>query len=183
YYSYSRHREFAYLKSFILGVDIDGVLNLHRQQFSTFLEKLSGKVIDSDKISALPVRDAGLGVTRDDEHLVFNEPQYWVDMPAIADASEELDRLRNQFKPKVYIFTHRPWPDPEIKGQTEFVQRWRKAALESLEKLERGSDSGKVGLRTRARTEISRLRVKLSGRRYGLRLIDVITECWLVSNK
>jgi len=83
----------------------------------------------------------------------------------------------------VYIFTHRPWPDPEIKGQTEFVQRWRKAALESLEKLERGSDSGKVGLRTRARTEISRLRVKLSGRRYGLRLIDVITECWLVSNK
>src|SRR5438552_6087465 len=42
----TRYREHGYLKSRILGVDIDGVLNEHRTQFCQMLADRTGKVLD-----------------------------------------------------------------------------------------------------------------------------------------
>ncbi len=184
YYFYSHHRELAYLKSFILGVDIDGVLNQHREHFCELLKQLVGKEVDPNKITTLPVRDdPALGVTREDEHRVFNDPRYWIDMPALADASYELNSLRNQFKLKVYIFTYRAWPTRESKEQPEVARQWHRVASESVEKYKPRSRFGRASFPTRLYKTICKLRLKLDGRRFGLQPIDAITKYWLMSNK
>ena len=72
YLWYAEHREDSYLKSHIIGIDIDGVLNDHRQHFCVLLEKNTGKKIDKEKIITIPVHECpGLGVTREDEQKVF----------------------------------------------------------------------------------------------------------------
>jgi len=112
YYWYSHHREIAYLKSNILGIDIDGVLTKHREHFCKILENNVGKNIDPEKIFIIPVHeDPYLNVTREDERKVFNSPDYWKDMPAEKNAGDRVRALRNIFKFKIYIFTYRPWPD------------------------------------------------------------------------
>ena len=116
YFWYSRHREHAYLKSNILGTDIDGVLNKHRDIFCSLLFDKTGKKIKPEEILAIPVHELpSLEVTREEEREVFNDPSYWKKMPVIDDAAENLRRLRNMFKLKIYIFTYRPWPDTKEK--------------------------------------------------------------------
>jgi len=131
YWWLARRRELGYLRSYIIGVDIDGVLNLHREHFCRLLKENTGKEINPDQITAIPVHEcAGLGVTRGDEKKVFNDPKYWIDMPVQEDAPDVLRRLRNSFNLKVFIFTHRPWPttvgpssdDPDITKNN-----WKKA--------------------------------------------------------
>jgi hypothetical protein len=105
----AQRRELSYLRSNTIGVDIDGVLNLHRDQFCKILQQNTGKVIHPDQITAIPVRDCvGLGVTQADEFSVFNDPQYWIDMPADPGAIDVLRRLKNSMKMKIHIFTSRP---------------------------------------------------------------------------
>jgi len=107
----AHHRELGYLSSYIIGVDIDGVLNNHREHFCSLLRKHTRKKVAPDQITAIPVHECeGLGVTREDEKKVFNDPKYWIDMPAREHASDVLRRLRNSLSIKVFIFTHRPWP-------------------------------------------------------------------------
>jgi len=97
-----------------LGIDIDGVLNKHRDQFSLLLYEKTGRKIDPDDITVLPVHeDDTLNVKREDERLVFNDPKYWTDMPVIEDAANVIQKLRNMFNIKICIFTHRPWPEDE----------------------------------------------------------------------
>jgi len=43
-YYYARNRETSYLKSSIIGVDIDGVLNKHREKFCELLKKIQAKI-------------------------------------------------------------------------------------------------------------------------------------------
>ncbi len=104
-------REDKYLHSNIFGVDIDGVLNRQPIQFCDFLERNAHKRIELQAITTIPVHDIPkLGITREDERAVFNDPSYWIDMPADQDAAEVLGRLQNSMKLRVHIFTHRPWP-------------------------------------------------------------------------
>ena len=118
YSLYSRHRERAYLKSNILGIDIDGVLNRHRDKFCELLYETSQKTIKPDEIKVIPVHENGnFNITRGDERQVFNEPSYWKEMYVIDDAAEIIRKLKNSFKLKVYIFTYRPWPDNPIKEE------------------------------------------------------------------
>ncbi|MCX5638820.1 MAG: hypothetical protein NTX52_14175 [Planctomycetota bacterium] len=118
YLWYAEHREIAYLKSSILGVDIDGVLNKHREHFCKLLKENTGKELDPEQILIMPVHEyAALNVTREDEKKVFNDPKYWRDMPAIENASDRIRTLIKAFKLKVYIFTHRPWPDSQNKKE------------------------------------------------------------------
>lgn len=128
YLWYARHRETAYLRSNIIGVDIDGVLNTHRDHFCQFLRFCTGKELSPERIVIIPVHeDRTSCVTREDERSVFNEPRYWTEMPVLGDASEVLRKLRNAFKMKIFIFTYRPWPDSQdrsilVKQKAQF---WR----------------------------------------------------------
>ncbi len=107
----ARYREGAYLRSNILGVDIDGVLNRHRTQFCRVLQSNADKELDEEQITTIPVHDCpALGITRDDEKLVFNDPTYWTEMPPVEGAADILKRLRSSMNLKVHIFTRRPWP-------------------------------------------------------------------------
>ncbi len=108
-----RHREREYLRGHIIGVDIDGVLNDHRQHFVQVLERRTGKKMDARLITRIPVHEIpGGDVTEEDEHAVFNWPSYWVDMPPLTGAAEIVKRLRNLHGYKIWIFTHRGWPQP-----------------------------------------------------------------------
>jgi uncharacterized HAD superfamily protein len=107
----ARHREDAYLRSNILGVDIDGVLNQHRKQFCRLLQLNTGKELGEGQITVIPIHDSSaLGITRDDEKLVFNDPNYWTEMCSVEGAADILNRLRSSMRLKIHIFTHRPWP-------------------------------------------------------------------------
>jgi len=138
YWGYARHRETAYLNSNILGVDIDGVLNKHREHFCKLLKENAGKQVEPEQILIMPVHESpGLNVTREDERKVFNDPRYWKDMPAIENASDRIRSLINAFRLKVYIFTYRPWPDTQdkkdlIEKVQVFCQQVRRFSLKLL---------------------------------------------------
>lgn len=128
----ARYREDAYLRSGVLGVDIDGVLNRHREQFCRLLSINANKNITEDQITTIPVHDCpGIGITREDEKTVFNDPQYWIEMPVMADAAGTLQRLQTSMGLKIHIFTHRPWPATVNVPPTEskeITHRWTVAS-------------------------------------------------------
>lgn len=112
YYRNAEYRETGYLRSHIIGIDIDGVLNDHREHFCNLLSKNVNKTVDKDKITIIPVHEChDLGVVREDENKVFNDPEYWTKMPVLQDVNDVLRKLKNQFNFKLYIFSHRPWPN------------------------------------------------------------------------
>lgn len=122
YWWYARHREIAYLKSNILGVDIDGVLNEHRKQFCSLLSEKTGKKIKPEDITVIPVHEhPTLAITRDEEREVFNDPLYWKEMPVVENAGNILEKISNTLKIKVYLFTWRAWPDApnNLRGYVE----------------------------------------------------------------
>src|SRR6266571_5426633 len=108
YFAYARYRERYYLKTFSMGVDIDGVLNEHRLQFCNLLKENVGTILDPEKITTIPLHeDPGLGVSRDDEKAVFNDPRYWTKMPAKNEAADVIQKLHKSFGLKIHIFSHR----------------------------------------------------------------------------
>jgi len=136
YWSLSWHRERKYLRSCIVGVDIDGVLTRHREHFCRFLKEHCGKELDPKRITRIPVHECkGLGVTRSDEAIVFNRPEYWMDMPARSDAARVLKQLKNILGYRIFLFSHRPWPDfgeiPEDK-KANLKRLWTGENLKSI---------------------------------------------------
>lgn len=116
----ANYREHAYLRSNIIGVDIDGVLNKHRDHFSKMVGELCAIEINPQEILEIPVRNCeSLGVSKHDEYKVFNNPDYWTKMPVDPDAGPILSNLRNLFNLKVSIFTARPWPILQDMGRNE----------------------------------------------------------------
>jgi uncharacterized HAD superfamily protein len=127
YLSAGNRREFSYLRSNYIGVDIDGVLNKHREQFCDFLQKNTGKELLPEEITHIPVRDIpNKNITQDDEIAVFNDPNYWIKMPPQDDAAKILKKLSNSLSLKIYIFTLRPWPDVTVE-ETK-IKEWKKAS-------------------------------------------------------
>lgn len=113
YSSYARHRELGYLETSAIGIDIDGVLNKHREHFCEILKLKTGKTLHPDQIRRYPVREnRGLGIKEDDENAVFHDPTYWTNMPVMAGAEKTLRKLQNDLNLKIYIFSYRPWPVP-----------------------------------------------------------------------
>jgi uncharacterized HAD superfamily protein len=118
----AQKRELSYLQSNILGIDIDGVMNLQRMQFAKYVNKNAGKNIDPNNITVIPVRDCpGLNLTQRDEFAVFNDPTYWTTMECAPGASEVIHRLRNSMRLKIHVFTSRRWPyfDRSLNSQQE----------------------------------------------------------------
>lgn len=130
YYLIARHRELSYLKSYAIGVDIDGVLNEHRPHFCDLLSTLVHKQLDPDSITKIPVHEEpSLGISRDDEKRVFNDPRYWTEMPCAKSSALSIRKLRNALKLKVHIFTYRPWPSEEIRQKVDSRKEWENAAI------------------------------------------------------
>lgn len=131
YWWYARHREHSYLKSYAIGVDIDGVLNKHREHFCKLLNEKTGKSLDPESITTIPLHECpDLGVTREDEKQVFNDSRYWIEMPVIEGAQQNLERIRNM-NLRVHLFSHRPWPNTfrmEEKQKKQIHTQWRDGA-------------------------------------------------------
>jgi hypothetical protein len=173
YYLFVRDRQYSYLRSSAIGVDIDGVLNRHREKFSEMLTKL-GKAIHPDEIKLLPVHEninLSQPVTREDERRIFNDPQYWTQMPEMDGAAEAIRSIKRSYLLPVHIFTHRPWPDvlPTDAGNEESAtavrKRWRSAVLDMLEQ-------------TNAK-ECTKLWVRLVTKLNYKKSMEYITRCWL----
>jgi len=126
----ANRREYGKQRFHIFGIDIDGVLNLHREQFSKILEQKTGKRINPEDITLIPVRDCEhLGVSQEDEFEVFNDPEYWTSMPPDPNARKVLRSLQNSYKLQIHIFTSRPWPirDQKLSENDDLVikNRWK----------------------------------------------------------
>ena len=127
YIGFAYNREFSYLKSsYKIGVDIDGVLNKHREKFCELLKKNTGKDLLPENIKIIPVHDnPELNISREDEKKVFNDPEYWIDMPKIDNAIDILNKIKNIFHLKVLIFTYRDWP--QLKNEEDYIKNnWEK---------------------------------------------------------
>lgn len=137
----AQYRERAYLRSYIIGVDIDGILTQHREQFCGLLKKNIGKEVNPEEITRIPVHECeNLKVSRDDEKAVFNDPDYWKSMPVVEGAADNLEKLRNAFKFKIFIFTYRPWPDTEKmceEDRKQVSEKWEET-LSSFQKEVKG---------------------------------------------
>lgn len=125
YIGLGKNRERGYFNKPIIGVDIDGVLNDHREHFCINLEVQSGKKIAPDLIHKMPVHECeDLKVTEQEERDVFNEPEYWTTMPINKNADKVLMKIKNALGYKVIIFTSRPWPDPKSRLNEKFINCW-----------------------------------------------------------
>jgi len=110
----------------MIGIDVDGVIGNHRKIFADVLKRVSGKEINPDSITKIPVHQCfELGVTKDQELLVFNRRDYWEEMPVYPEAAERIHQVRNVLGLQVYIFTHRPWPDLATLDLQSGVDAWR----------------------------------------------------------
>lgn len=103
----------AYFKR-IIGVDIDGVLNKHEEQFvriynHIFQTQNCKNKLEACSITTLPVSKSGI-IKRDDEHRVFRTREYWDTMPENDDCSIYLtQKIKKELGYKVFIFTRRSW--------------------------------------------------------------------------
>jgi uncharacterized HAD superfamily protein len=186
------------LRSFALGVDIDGVLNKHRHQFTKLLEENVGIKLDPDSITTIPLHDCpALKVSRDDEKQVFNDPRYWTEMLVRDDAAPNLAKLRN-LNLKVHIFSHRAWPNTSGMKQPdreEMHKEWNNQALALMRKTYRPRSLHGIFSRIQlwigfsgdetARTVWYRVDKQLSSwihsiqMKFGRRPIEQFTKCWL----
>jgi uncharacterized HAD superfamily protein len=111
YYLLANYRENHYIRTNTIGVDIDGVLNQHRIQFSDIFCKLHGRKIDPEMITEIPVHHCKeLAVSVTEELEVFHDPSYWETMPPIQGAAQHLRQLKEDYSFKIHIITSRPWP-------------------------------------------------------------------------
>lgn len=128
YKSIAYNREYSYLKSNVIGIDIDGVLNKHREHFCSILYKITSKTINPDQITHIPVHEASIDITEEEALEVFNDPRYWIDMPCNENAQKNIYTLKNYYNMKIYLFTHRPWPKViglNVKDREETNNKWK----------------------------------------------------------
>jgi uncharacterized HAD superfamily protein len=174
YWFISEYRNFSYMKTLTIGVDIDGVLNKHRDTFCTLLWEKLGITLWAEDITHIPVHTIpNINITRSDEYLIFNDPEYWKKQVIIEEGADLIIKeLRNTFGYKIKIFSFRAWPDltylPKKLSHQQFLNEWW-----SLER----ANSTIAKLFPKAVNETS-LWYKFS--RY--RAIHTITKKWLIQN-
>lgn len=121
-------KNYGYLKSYIIGIDIDGVLNKHRRTFCTILYENTGKTLWENEITRVPVSlIPDKQINRTDEFKVFNDPNYWKNQEIFDEkTSDIITELRNSFGYKINIFSFRPWPDYKYIKEEERLEIFRK---------------------------------------------------------
>lgn len=136
YYNFiTSYRNYSYMKTLTIGVDIDGVLNKHEITFCQFLKINTGIDLKPDEITRIPVHTipgikVSKGLERKHEFLVFNDIAYWEKQEAFQDKTgATIKELRNHFGYTINIFSYRAWPDttyhPE-ESQKEMLKLWWK---------------------------------------------------------
>ncbi len=171
YRSIANTREKLYLKSLSIGVDIDGVLNQHREQFSKWLLEKFNIRLDAEAIATIPVHEGHNNVSRDHEVAIFNDPTFWTSMPPIDEAARVLCEIHNTLNVPIYYFTNRPWPDNTSlpkKQRTASVKRWKTVATRVI----RESNLPKLG------RLMLWIRVELG----FVKPLHAITKIWLRAN-
>jgi len=175
YWGLAGYREFSYLRGHVIGVDVDGVLGMHREQFCEVLRDVcGGPELDPGRLDRIPVRDCshckGLGVGEDEEVLAFHEPCYWTEMSPYPDAASELRKLHDVLGYRVLVFSWRPWPNWSRMSESNrdyCLRCWTTALLDA-----QGLASGW------RRAMLSRLYPVLETKRAGF-IIARLTRIWL----
>jgi uncharacterized HAD superfamily protein len=190
YFGVARYRELTYLRSYSVGIDIDGVLSEHKEHFCNLLYQLTNKKLHPECILRIPVHeDPRHGVTEEDEKTVFNNLNYWLEMPCSKSAPLSIKKLRNGLKLKIYVFTYRPWPSEKIRQNSVAWKEWEDAALQVykesnfafprlLYKLKRQNTLHNLAERTINKFLLIRMRNENLWK-IGTRPIDIITKWWL----
>lgn len=135
----SRKRENDYLVTNKVGVDIDGVLNKHREHFCKMLYDKKNIIIHPDQITHIPVHEAGLQITKEDEEEILNDPRYWTQMPLDPDAPSQLEKLSSSLGKIVWIYTERAWPitkKTEKKKNRSLWLEWKKEILIFIDEMD-----------------------------------------------
>ena len=131
----SNYREKGYLSRPIMGVDIDGVLNKHREHFCDKLDSICSKKISPENITKIPVHECKTlecTVEERDCHDIFNDPSYWNDMPVNNECAKILSKVRHVFNYKIEIFTYRPWPEEKTFSKNrfdEYLMKWHQVEM------------------------------------------------------
>ena len=159
------HREHGYLRrARTILVDIDGVLNEHRDHFCTIFEKRHGRRILPSEINALPVhRSPNLGVTKAEERVVFCDASYWTEMPVLPGSAEHLREIRS-LGLRVQLVTRRPWPYHGLERNevTNRLESWRSEISMWLQALPYNPWRERIRLHLRT-----------------MRPIEIVTIAWL----
>lgn len=109
YLSYRRNN--FYLKSYIIGIDIDGVLNNQTKHFLDFLEIYTHKRLDINKLLEIPVHlNQELDISDYEERLIFNTKEYWETLPIKENSIKRVNELQKRFGMKIIFFSYRDWP-------------------------------------------------------------------------
>jgi len=135
YHILSNHRQNKYLKSYTIGIDIDGVLNDQTSNFFNELFCLTGKKIDINMVKEIPVHlNKGIEVTSEDELIVFNTKNYWNSLKVLPNASKRVDDLQKKFGLDIVFFTSRDWPQypRNFKNRDFITNAIKKKEYESL---------------------------------------------------
>lgn len=194
YWGIARSRELTYLKSYSVGIDVDGVLNKHREHFCSLLSSLTGKQLNPETILRIPVHeDPHSGITEDDEKTVFDNPQYWTEMPCAESAALSIRKLRNGLKLKIRIFTYRPYPSEKTRSNKDAMKQWRDTALRVYKESNFFLPKMLNKMKQYAKLHISLgkaidkgMSIRMSAenlRIVGIRPIEIITKCWLQKNE
>jgi hypothetical protein len=158
YWCLVRHRELRYLRTHIIGLDIDEVLSDHREAFCRILSSETGKALDAKTITKIPVHECKGLCDRDgqqivlnwrDEHAVFNRAAYWETMTTYEGAADTIRELKDVLNFEVIIFTYRPWPNPVTFDQTkqeQIAREWASKAWFSAWKPYRGGQANREEL-------------------------------------
>ena len=148
YYSIvSKYRRVSYMKSRIIGIDIDGVLNKHRDIFCKIhSDNLKNKYksdipfnkqLNPEEINKIPVSNiAGKNIDKNDEFDVFNNPEYWKGQNPIEENVDKIiKQIKNGYGYKINIHSYRPWPQ-YLYGNliTKNNVLWKKKSLKKITK-------------------------------------------------
>jgi uncharacterized HAD superfamily protein len=111
YFYLGYRREQRYLKSYSIGVDIDGVLNQQTEHFVEWLSKLRDIDINPVEILEIPVHlNHNLNINDLDERIVFNTKEYWQTLIMKENANKRINDFNRRFGLRIYFFSYRDWP-------------------------------------------------------------------------
>lgn len=129
-YEYFVHyREGSYLRTHIVGLDIDGVIGDLVPAFCAGFQKAHARSIAPDSITHIPVHEChDLHIEEAEEHSVFHAPAFWTEMPIASGAARRIRELKNVLGFKIHIFTYRPWPNLSTLRPTEYGQ-WARLVI------------------------------------------------------
>ena len=111
YFVLGQMRNNYYLKNYLIGIDIDGVLNNQTLHFAKWLKELRGITLDETKLKEIPVSlNSGIGISDFDEKVVFNTKEYWESLPQKDNAAMRVNDFPKRFGFKILFFSYRDWP-------------------------------------------------------------------------